>query len=148
MKPFGVCLLRLFLSLMRLFIHILGSCPFLHTVLDALSYASFVPSLKFTQIHCKQLSVFPLWFPKSAVFLSSCVQSRFFCRYPYPLHRIIPFSLSGTLGLPCISPMCSPQLYVRLFPIAPLFATPCIYPWVIGRSSYFSCCPRNSSKHA
>ena len=51
MKPFGVCLLRLFLSLMRLFIHILGSCPFPHTVLDTLSYASFVTSLnKFTCI--------------------------------------------------------------------------------------------------
>ena len=64
------------------------SCPFPRTVPDALSYASFVPSLKFTQFHCKQLRVFPLWFPQSAVFPFSYVLNRCFRGSAYPLHRI------------------------------------------------------------
>ena len=75
---------------------------FLHTAPDALFPASFVSSLKFTQFHCKQIRVFPLWFSVSAVFRSSCVHIRFFC-------GCTMLSLSDTLGLLyLVHPWCVP----------------------------------------
>ena len=79
MKPSSVCLPRLFVYPPCVVSSASWvSCAFSHTVPDALSRAFFCACPKFTQFHCKQLRVFPLWFPGSAVFRSSCIQSRFF----------------------------------------------------------------------
>ena len=84
---------------------------FLHTAPDALFVASFVSSLKFTQFHCKQIRVFPLWFSVSAVFRSSCVHIRFFCGCTH--HAFFEWYLGTTV--PCIPLVCPHILYIRSF---------------------------------